>query len=367
MKNRFGFIPIVLPAIVMVLIIGLINLAGPQAAQAQGNVDDPDARLETLTVAPGELTPEFAPDVANYTVMVDNSVTSVTVTPGGDVVDDGGTNWTVATAATGASTVLTDLGVGVTTVTITITGTETGTNPDDEATYVIRLTRRAPDVRPTGPQLSNLVITGDAALTLAGKYGAPEFDSDVGSYMVSVDYAVQSVTVAPAATISGVTWTISPSSQNISTDPDADNDGTPDDHRVSLGVGSNEIVVNTKMTGGVGKYTVMITRQRPELTGITLGTVSADTTNHPDPAVTDDPDVTAFSGDRRTYNIVVDYAVDSTTVAGTVQADDTTPASRRITRVKSISPGDADGDTDAHDVNLPSARRRPLQLWLSKG
>ena len=35
MKNKFGFIPIVLPVLVMVLIIGLINMTGPQNAQAQ--------------------------------------------------------------------------------------------------------------------------------------------------------------------------------------------------------------------------------------------------------------------------------------------------------------------------------------------
>ena len=35
MKNKFGFIPIVLPVLVMVLIIGLINVTGPQSAQAQ--------------------------------------------------------------------------------------------------------------------------------------------------------------------------------------------------------------------------------------------------------------------------------------------------------------------------------------------
>ena len=35
MKNKFGFIPIVLPVLVMVLIIGLINMTGPQSTQAQ--------------------------------------------------------------------------------------------------------------------------------------------------------------------------------------------------------------------------------------------------------------------------------------------------------------------------------------------
>ncbi len=35
MKSKFGFIPIVLPVLVMVLIIGLINMTGPQGAQAQ--------------------------------------------------------------------------------------------------------------------------------------------------------------------------------------------------------------------------------------------------------------------------------------------------------------------------------------------
>ena len=96
MKNKFGFIPIVLPVLVMVLIIGLINLAGPQTAQAQGNVSERDARLSNLTLTyadqadtpvniPVPLTQKtggsmgFLTGVADYTAVVDNAVTSVTV------------------------------------------------------------------------------------------------------------------------------------------------------------------------------------------------------------------------------------------------------------------------------------------------
>ena len=77
MKNKFGFIPIVLPVLVMVLIIGLINLTGPQTAQAQqaGNVDEVDARLSALTLSVGMLSPDFAAaNVANYTAKVDYTV-----------------------------------------------------------------------------------------------------------------------------------------------------------------------------------------------------------------------------------------------------------------------------------------------------
>ncbi len=82
MKNKFGFIPIALPVLVMVLIIGLINLTGPQTAQAQAvaDVSEEDARLDTLTVTGGgamSLSPAFKADVANYTYKVDNTVTSV--------------------------------------------------------------------------------------------------------------------------------------------------------------------------------------------------------------------------------------------------------------------------------------------------
>ena len=89
MKNRFGFIPIVLPAIVMVLIIGLINMTGPQAAQAQEDTSDTAARLTSLTMTyvdarqtPGVSLPifqsngteGFTPRVGRYTATVDNAV-----------------------------------------------------------------------------------------------------------------------------------------------------------------------------------------------------------------------------------------------------------------------------------------------------
>ena len=60
MKNKFGFIPIVLPVLVMVLIIGLINLTGPQVAQAQEDVSESDARLTALSLTYGDVVPSMS-------------------------------------------------------------------------------------------------------------------------------------------------------------------------------------------------------------------------------------------------------------------------------------------------------------------
>lgn len=360
MKNRFGFIPIVLPAIVMVLIIGLINLTGPQNAQAQqaGNVDAVDARLETLTLTPGVLSPTFAADVANYTAMVDNSVASVTV--GGTPDDD--TTYTATMGATGANDVTagTPLGAvtltnaGVTVITITVAETSPSTPPMPSATYVIRVTKRAPDVDTNGPRLTALEISG---VTLAGKYGASAFDAGVGSYTGSVNYTTQSVTVT-ATPGTDVTRTISPASRPLKA---AGGSITADEtnHRVRLNVGENRITVSTQSTGGRASYTVVVTRQAPELTGITLTTVSDDSTNHPDPTLT-------FEADTREYEIDLDYGVDSTTVAATVATGD---ATNRLGTPK-ITPADMDASTaGVHDVKIASGQTRTVVIsidqWLA--
>ena len=346
MKNKFGFIPIVLPVLVMVLIIGLINLAGPQNAQAQavGNVDEVDARLSALSLTVGTLSPAFAPDVANYTAMVDNSVTSVTVNA--TQADD--TNFaTPVIAATGASTDVGTLGVGVTTITVTVAET-TPSDPPKTATYVIRLTRRAPDVNTNGPRLTAFAISG---VTLAGKYGATAFDAGVGSYVGSVNYNVQSVTVT-ATPADGVTATISPSSRpvkDVNGDPQS-----PTEHRVRLNVGENRITVSTQSTGGNDSYTVVVTRQAPEVAGITIPTTRAGDT---------DPTIGTFNGDTRTYEVELGYEVDSTTVEV-----DVTGADRRV--LKSVTPADMDGSTaDVHDVKIASGQTRTVVIsvdqWLA--
>ena len=319
MKNKFGFIPIVLPVLVMVLIIGLINLAGPQAAQAQatGDVSEEDARLSTLavTLTTGGnavmLSPEFAANMANYTAKVDYTVDSVTVaaTPADD------TNYTATMGASGANTVAAETPIGavalanegVTTITVTVTQNAANVPTGETAktaTYVIRLTKMAADINPTaGPRLTTLTISGITDGDLQRRYGQNGFNTGINYYMGSVAYGVQSVTVTAESTVPGVTVTISPASRPLRA---ADGSTTADEanHRVRLNVGVNKIEIATKASQASGKYTVMVTRQAPVLDGITLAT---ERTGDTDPTLT-------FVANTRTYDVNVGFDVDSTTV-----------------------------------------------------
>ena len=339
MKNKFGFIPIVLPVLVMVLIIGLINLAGPQTAQAQavGDVSEEDARLSDLTATVVTLSPEFAPGVANYSAKADYTVTTVDIagtaatgyTPTYELSDSPPTGWSIS----GGSVTLGDPG----TVDVTVTVTEDSPTPPataKTATYVIRLTKMPADINPTaGPRLTALAVSG---VTLGRKYGPDGFDTGINYYMGSVAYTVQSVTVTntPAP---GVTPTVSPTARNLSGDPG----GT---HRVPLNVGPNTIKVATKASQASGMYTVVVTRQAPVLASIAVAT-EADSTN----LLTGD---LTFAANTRTYDVKVGFEVDSTTV--TVDAAGET---RRVLR--SLTGARANG-VSTTSVSIPAGQTRTV-------
>ena len=347
MKNRFGFIPIVLPAIVMVLIIGLINLAGPQAAQAQatGDVSEEDARLSALTVSVGMLSPEFAANRANYTAKVDYTVATV------DVAGTPATTGYTATYAlsaspptgwsiSGGSVTLGDPG----TVDVTVTVTEDSPTPPataKTATYVIRLTKMAADINPTaGPRLTALAVSG---VTLGRKYGPDGFNTGINYYMGSVAYTVQSVTVTNTAA-AGVTAVVSPTARNLS----SDGDGT---HRVPLSIGPNTIEITTTASQANGKYTVVVTRQAPVLDGMTLATEADAGTNLLTPV---------FAANTRTYDVDVGFEVDSTTVTVTVTGD------RRALR--SLTGARANGVATT-SISIPAGQTRTVVAqvdhWLA--
>ena len=241
MKNKFGFIPIVLPVLVMVLIIGLINLTGPQGVQAQGNVDESDARLKSLTLMyaqqgetdaeasiPVPLTQEgsgsegFLSSVADYTAMVDNAVTRVTVdgmhpdegTVQGEfrvvysIVDSRTSPWSVV-EETGVVTLGTEAGPNAGKATVRVVVTEQGTFEAPAvrkmATYMIELTKKGPDISVNSPRLAapnGLRVTyegppGDTdteGVTLFRKgYGGGQiaFNAGIKSYVATVPYTAQ--------------------------------------------------------------------------------------------------------------------------------------------------------------------------------
>ena len=164
MKSKFGFIPIVLPVLVMVLIIGLINIGNAPWVQAHEddgaehthNIPSTHPRLSSLelthanadgtTVAtPGTITwmPVFNADVSEYKVSATYDVELIQVTPAavspatlGVKITAGGT----VTRGTGATTSTIPVGVTM----IEVTATDPANDFSGETTYTIMLTRELP-------------------------------------------------------------------------------------------------------------------------------------------------------------------------------------------------------------------------------
>ena len=304
MKNRFGFIPIVLPAIVMVLIIGLITMTGPQAAQAQGDVDEEDARLKSLTLkydsddsgAEAEVDvplvqkdsggDDFLAGVADYTAEVDNDVTNVAVAgvakmPSGNQENDGGYEvsykYKIGSADTQVSsdgTVTIGEASGKTMLTIVV-AEDVAANPK-MATYTIELTKKGPEIDSNSPRLTNdadglkVTYTGPPAestgVTLFRKnYGGGQitFNPAIKGYEATVPYTAQEFLItATGDTNAGAT------SVAISGDTAGNASVTTATSTVALGAGvGRDFTITVKGQGATVQYTLRVTRRAPELLG----------------------------------------------------------------------------------------------------
>ena len=149
------------------------------------------ADLSDLSISVGTLTPAFSPATTFYTVNVDSLQTSITVTP--TALEAGATITVNGTpVASGVASTPIPLSTGVNNISIVVTASDTFTTK----TYVVQVTKAAPDAN-----LSNLVIS-QGILT-------PAFDSDITLYSVGpLADTVMSVTVTPTASDSGSTITV---------------------------------------------------------------------------------------------------------------------------------------------------------------
>jgi hypothetical protein len=142
----------------------------------------PDAKLSSLTVNTGSLEPAFSSDVANYTVDVATSVTSVTVTAR---PQNANASMTIngEAAASGQSRTVTLRGAGLsTTIPIVVTAVNGSQN-----TYIVTVSRAAPGGN------NNL-----QSLTVSPGPLVPTFIASTTSYSVNVASTVASVTVTAA-------------------------------------------------------------------------------------------------------------------------------------------------------------------------
>lgn len=352
MKNRFGFIPIVLPAIVMVLIIGLINLTGPQPAQAQGDVSERDARLSNLTLTYTDAVPAnisvpltqksggsvgFLSSVADYTASVDNAVVAATVTgthpnPGAaagqyavaySLAPGAPTGWSVD-PTTGAVTIPADAGKAeIRVVTTEADDADPETDPK-MATYTIELTKKGPDVGSLSPQLSALTVTytgppaGTATLFRKNDGGGQiAFAPGIADYVAYVPYTAQSFTVnATPGTNAQTGNSVTISGDRV--DGTADAVGTPETSTVALGVGGQrEFRITVRGDNAAVDYTLKVMRLYPQLSAVTLTDQGNTDAGGTVVAITDfaTADLQAKSA---TVNInrSVPYQVDRVTVGG---------------------------------------------------
>lgn len=184
-----------------------------------------DATLSALTVSAGSLNPSFSPSVTNYTVNVDNSTDSITITPVANnpnyyrIHVDG----TAVTSGSASSPI--SLPVGSKTITIRVWPQTGPTYKDYTVTFV-----RA------GSGNANL-----SALTLNPGGLNESFSAGLTEYTANVPNGTSSVTVN--YTIADNTATVAVSGES------------------SLSVGANTVTVTvTAQNGSVKVYTITVTR-----------------------------------------------------------------------------------------------------------
>jgi hypothetical protein len=223
-----------------------------------------NADLATLAISPATLAPAFSPDTLNYKASVDNSVTSVTITPG--LANSGSTLKVNGTAAeSGKAFGPINLGVGSTVITIAVTAQDGVT----AKSYSVTVSRGSS----TNADLANL--------TLSAGLLAPAFVPGTVAYTASVSNSTDSIKVTPTAAGAGSTLKV-----NGVVVASGAASGS-----IAISVGANPITIDVTAQDGTTKktYTVSVTRSasaNADLSNLALsiGTLSpvfaAGTTNY---------------------------------------------------------------------------------------
>lgn len=210
-------------------------------------VSSSDASLSSLVLSSGVLAPVFDAATVGYAVNVDNTITSISVTPttansNASVSVDG------VVVNSGQASAAIALSVGANTITVLVTA-EDGVN---QRTYTLNVTRASPPS--SDANLSALSVSVGAL--------APAFSNAILAYSVSVANGVSSTTVTAtiadanaAQTIDGVATASGAASQAI-----------------ALNEGDNQIVVQVTAEDGAIQlnYTITINRATAGLSTLEL-------------------------------------------------------------------------------------------------
>lgn len=246
-----------------------------------------NADLSGLSLSSGTLSPVFSSDTTGYTASVENSVSSITVTPTtADVSAEVTVNGVTVNSGTASAPL--PLNVGTNTISLEVTA-ENGTKKP----YTVTVTR----AKSSNADLSDLVLSSGTLI--------PSLLP--GTYKTSVDHQVESVTVMPTvvdAVYATVTVSLYADGGALVSGPFAVPNGT-ESPALPLNVGSHNVItlVVTAQDGSTKVYTVTVTRgasSDADLSNLTLsnGTLT--------PAFAD------------TYTASVGYAVSSITVTPTL-------------------------------------------------
>jgi len=153
-----------------------------------------DAALKNLTTSVETLSPPFSPSTANYTVSVDNSVSSLAVTPTIRQTDAKATVNGIAVASGQSSSPIV-LNVGDNTISTIVTA-QNGTST---IMYTVVVTRAAP-ILSTDATLKSLTISSGTL--------NPAFDPTTSIYNVDIENIVSSLTFTPTVNQADATVTV---------------------------------------------------------------------------------------------------------------------------------------------------------------
>ena len=200
----------------------------------------PDAKLSSLTVNTGPLDPAFSSDIANYTVDVATSVTSVTVTARPQNASASMTVNGQVTASGQGRTISLGVAGSSTPIPIVVTAVNGSQN-----TYIVTVNRAA-----LGGN-NNL-----QSLTVSQGTLNPAFNASTRNYAVNVASTVTSVTVTAQAQDAGATVSI--------------NDQTTTSLTVTLGAEGSSTPISIEVTAPNGNqktYIVLVNRAAIVLSG----------------------------------------------------------------------------------------------------
>jgi Cadherin-like beta sandwich domain len=276
---------IVLFSILAVLFLNACSDANNVTGPPEPVPLSPDAKLSSLTVNTGSLHPAFSSNIANYTVDVATSVSSVTVTARPQNADASMTLNGEATAPDQARTITLE-SAGNTPIPIVVTAVNGSQN-----TYIVTVRRAAPG---GNNNLQSLTVS-PGALT-------PSFNASRLVYTVNVASTVGSVTVTAQPQDSGATVSI---------------DGQPTTSQsVSLGAAgsSTEILIEVMAPNGSLKtYAVTVNR---------AAIVPSGNNNLSGLVVSAGPLAPPFDAGTTSYDVQAPIGTADTTVTATV-ADST--------------------------------------------